>query len=372
MKYIDVTFYGVGGEKVSIQSSQAHWGCWRLWSSRLAFVEIALCIAVPCFGIFLWSQYDDELRTALLAGPDQLHAHEVNAVYDVIMTNDDTAIVVHAEGQIQFWNVSQWSCLGEFQSLLFELRSAAYSEQQRLLAVGSIAGELEVWDLDHSNKPIATLSTTNAKGVEACEFTPDGRFLCSASNSGEIVFWEARTLQKAFSFVSSVTDTTIRSLEFTPDGQFLLTGNKHGVVEIWDLQKRALARTLRMSDATYLSASVVADSIVEAIRVMPGGHECVIVTRSSGISVWDMFTGECLRRWAADAEPIHSANLSGDGKRLITGNTLGEITTWNTATGERVQSLQTHTRMVRALATNRDGTVVVSGDCLGDSRCRPN
>ncbi len=343
----------------------------RFGRTRLAVMEFVLCIIVPCLGLLMWVRCDKELQTGLLAGFETNRDLRVNTVYSMISTGTDTVLAVHTQGQIRFWNVPQSKCFGEIQSHLSNVRCAAYSEQQNLLAVGSSLGKLEVWDLNHPDRPLATSGKINPDGVEACEFTPDGSQLCCVGEKGEIVSWDSRTLRRIVGLRNPEMVSDIRCLKFTRDGKYLLAGSRQGKVDVWNTSTRSLIHTFYVGNSTERSAVNVPDSVVESLLVLPGNRECVVVTRSLGISVWDLTTGSCLRRWGEHSPACHSAVLTDAGKQLLTGNALGEIWTWEIATGRRIKLVATHTHCVRALAVNQDGTFVINADGLGDVRCFP-
>ncbi len=344
----------------------------QFWGTRWTFMELALCTIVPSLTLFTWTQCDKELRSVLLAGSEKDQHLRANAVYGIVAMEGETALAAHADGRIQFWNIAQATCFGELQSQLPDVHCADYCPHQKLLAVGSTMGSLEVWDLAAVDHPLATANVSESSGAEACKFTPDGGVLCTASDLGVVELRESRILRVLHTLRNDEPAIPIRCLEFTRDGRYLLTGNKRGTVHVWNLATRSLIHTLNVSSAANGIAIECPKAIVEKLLVLPGNRECVVVTRSLGISVWDLSTGRCVRSWAECGPPIHSATLAENGRCLLTGNACGEIWSWDISTGKRIKSVATHSTVIRSLATNPNGTIVVSGDLQGGIRCRPH
>lgn len=358
--------FQVQPQSIRFTSSTSHFG-----KVRLAIMEIGLCIIVPCVAFLVWVLCDTEIQMTLLSSSKGDISVPINRIVEMIPISADTVLSVETHGRIRFWNISDGRSFGENQSRLSHVSSAAYSPHDRLLAIGSITGKLEVWDLDHPDEPIAE-SMIDQFDIETCKFTPDGRYLCSAGSTREIRIWEPRTLTLVYTLKHGADTVPIRRLEITRDSRYLLAGDKRGNLLIWDLQNYTLVRMLNVGGHSAPSAGDIVHAMIEAIMLLPNGEEFVVVTRTEGISVWNISSGICTRRWHGGTAALHSACLSADGQRIFAGNHLGEIWTWEAATGRCLKSTAPHSTVVRSLACNRDGTVVISGDYRGAITCTQN
>lgn len=347
-------------------SSTSHLG-----KVRLAIVEIGLCIVVPCTALLMWGLCDRELQMTLLSDSKRDVAIANNRVMDMIPVGDDTVLSMDSQGRMRFWNMSRGAVFGENQSRLTAVTCAAYEPRDRLVAIGSASGKMEIWDLDQPDEPIAE-SAVDQFDIEACRFTPDGRFLCSAGSLGQILIWEARTLTLIRTLGLVDDAIPIRRLEITRDGRYLLAGDKRGILRIWDLHSDSLIRTVNVAGHSNPTAADYEHTMIEAIMILPGDQEFVAVTRTAGISVWNISTGKCTRRWHSGTVAFHSACLTPDGQRLIAGNAKGELWMWETATGRCLKSMHLHSTIVRAVAFDHKRNVVISGDFRGEICCTPN
>lgn len=140
-----------------------------------AFTEVVLIVLVPCFCLMMWAIFDSELKKSLLAGPTKDHLLTVNPVYDAVTMENDSVLTVQGQGQLRIWDLKKSVMLGEMQSHLSEVRCADYTSEQRLLAVGSAMGKLEIWDLEHPETPLSLTTRCCTKFRIACLF-PVARF----------------------------------------------------------------------------------------------------------------------------------------------------------------------------------------------------
>lgn len=341
----------------------------RLGKVKLAIMEVGLCFIVPCATLMIWGLFDEGVRTSLLSSSRNDSSTAFNRVIEMVPLDENSVLSVEFQGRIRYWDLARDNSSGEIQSRMSDVTCASFEPRNRLLALGSLSGKIELWDLEQPHEPIATTNDDDFE-VEACKFTPDGRFLCSAGGAGEAVIWDVGALTRVHILRHSPTALPIREVDITPDGKYLLTGDKGGVIRIWDLTDHRLVHTLNVAGYATPTACEFSSAMIEAILPLPNPDEFAVVTRSAGISVWNLSTGDCTRRWAGGESAFHAACVSADGQRLIAGNAQGEIWTWETTTGRCLKSQAPHSTIVRSLACNRTGTIVISGDCRGEIHCR--
>jgi WD40 repeat protein len=263
---------------------------------------------------------------------------------------------------------SRAKCTGAIQSQLTEVRCCAVQPQLRLLAVGSGNSRLEVWDLDHLDVPSAASNVNAGCGIEVCKFSADGETLFTAGESNEVDLWDSRTLRHLETFKAPARNAPPRYLEVSRDGKYLMVGDKFGCVSVWDIHSRSLVRVLAVTPGRYQPL----DFIIEAVLILPGDREIVVVTGGHGISVWNIVTGTCTIHWPGDPLPLSCAALSANAEYLLTGDRAGNVTTWEIATGRPIKSKRIHRSWVQSVACNADATFLISGDFQGEIRCEAN
>ncbi|MES2793892.1 MAG: hypothetical protein V4719_30040 [Planctomycetota bacterium] len=324
-----------------------------------ALTEVVLIVLVPCLCLMIWAMCDAELKKSLLAGPNKDNLLSVNPVYDTVNMENDTVLTVQGQGQLRFWDFKKSVMLGEMQSQLSEVRCAAYSPSERLLAVGSAMGRLEVWNLDNPQLPVMTDDPTLHE-VSDCVFTADGKQLLSSGEDGQLLVWNARTLERLDTLVDPECRESIRSLGVSPDGKLAIAGTHSGLAQVWDLKQRRLLHTYRVA-ARHLRP----DAAVESVAFVDGGANFVAATRNDGVAIWNAETGACVQKFAGDFRGLRSGVISRDGKTFVAGSEGGLVASWDVSTGKSIGSPVQRGPIIRALACSADGKMVLSGEWGG-------
>lgn len=326
--------------------------------AAFALTELVLVVYVPCFCLGAWALCDSEIKTSLLAPLNQGNQLTWNVVYDAVKMEDETVLTVQGSGQLRYWDLKNSVNLGELQSRLSEVRCAGYSPEQRLLAVGSAMGELEVWDLEHPEMPLVTVGNLQSE-VAACQFTPGGQALLTCGE-GELGIWNPRTLERLDRLASPVSKASFRSLAISTDGKLVICGNSSGLVQVWDLEQRQLVRTHRV-DTQFNHP----EAAVEAVSFIGDGTNFIAATRNSGVAIWNVDTGVCVQRFIGYLPGLRSGVLSADESRFVAGHADGQIVTWEVATGSRIGPPLKSNSLVRTLECSADGQLLLSGNSGG-------
>jgi WD40 repeat protein len=141
------------------------------------------------------------------------------------------------------------------------------------------------------------------------------------------------------------------------DGKFLLLGSHSSG---WQL--------VRAVDWKVLMRMENPKSPPAELNVSANGDRAAIVFDDRSIGVYDVANGKMIHRFYA-AERFTAADLSPDGKTLITGNLWGDVIFWNVDSGAEFARPKGHTRTVtwvafaddgsRAITTSDDDTAIV-------------
>lgn len=108
--------------------------------------------------------------------------------------------------------------------------SAAFSPDGAMLAVTSVLGHCELWDVKESSK-LATLQGF-LQGTHSATFSPDGRRLAVGSNGNEAVkLWDVASRRELLTL--SGQGSMFDSIGFSPDGNVLAARNSQRVLHIW-------------------------------------------------------------------------------------------------------------------------------------------
>jgi WD40 repeat protein len=177
--------------------------------------------------------------------------------------------------------------------------------------------------------------------IQAATFSPDGRKLVSRAVYDDMILWDVET----GTVIRTFPDTQYRGLivKFTPDGRYVLYGKdgalyKPASVSVLDTRT---GRQFKKFDHGHSFASVIfaADVSRDGKYVLSGGSD-------GFIKIWDMYSGEAVR--VIKAHPgingVTSAQFSPDGKFILSGGGDNIIKLWDVASGHEVRRLVGHSK----------------------------
>jgi serine/threonine protein kinase len=202
---------------------------------------------------------------------------------------------------------------------------------------------IHLWDLE-GLQPKGRLAGHRSL-VTALAFAPDARRLLSGDANGAALLWDLDTLQSRP--LVGHDGTGVNGAAFAPDGRQALTGGGDGLVLLWDLAAEKVAARLEGHTGP-----------VRGVAFAPGGGEAASVGQDGSLRVWDLKTGKARPFLGQDA--LYSVAYSADGKRLLTGDAVGNVRLWEAASLKEVYCFKGHQGAVHGVAFTADGRRAVS------------
>ena len=193
----------------------------------------------------------------------------------------------------------------------------------------------------------------------------------------------------------------VSSLAFSPDGKTLAAAGKGGVVRLIDLATRSLKKAEDKSISlgvrkTYFipdgSGLVCVPMFSKKLYIFnpnsleslcqPLEHEGYIVdfcmspdqktfltADTKGLTLWVWFPPEPIARIEdCSHSSICSACFNWDGRLILTGHEMGEISIWDVSMQDRVATLFGHRHEVKSLRLSPDGRLLLSVSSDGSAR----
>jgi WD40 repeat protein/tRNA A-37 threonylcarbamoyl transferase component Bud32 len=204
--------------------------------------------------------------------------------------------------------------------------------------------------------------------ILAVAFLPDGRHFLSSSLGEGTWLWEVDGKKGPGlpDFVPFIT------LPVSADGRLALFGCRDGALQLWDLKNWEGGRRLKGHKGGIRCTALSADGR-RALSSSPDGE----------VSVWDVTTGKELHALPRHPTIATGLAMTPDGRWGATGSgtTLNPVTKaaeskgidniirlFNLDTGEEVRKLKGHTGAVLSLTFSADGRYLLSGACDGTIR----
>ena len=201
-----------------------------------------------------------------------------------------------------------------------EVNALASDPDGRMLAAGTRAGKVTLWDVASRSLRLGPFSVSK-KSVEGLSLSADGTMLATAGQGGAGArLWDVATGEAR----GRVGDgSAVGAVAFSPAAPLVaivLSGyppaeqgkGKGGVVEVWNVTRRSLVMRLR-PDAPP-------DVIGYALAFTPDGR--VLASGGLGdrfVHLWDVEKGRLLRELEQNVGGVHSLEFSLDGRTLAVG-----------------------------------------------------
>jgi eukaryotic-like serine/threonine-protein kinase len=227
-----------------------------------------------------------------------------------------------------------------------EIHSLDLTPDGRHALAGLSTGEVVYLDLESGG--IVHQHKIHQQAVGWVGFAPGGKRVFSTSDDGNALLWDLATghMLKRFHVLSNKARGGI----LLPDSQRLLTGDSEGGLQIWDVSTGQEVKRLHLEGPW----------MIDGLGVTADGRQA-LVAGIAGVRVHDLETGKQIHHFQAGTEEVHQADLSQDGRWLLTGSFDGQVRLWNFQTEELLQTLGTHDGMVFSVAFSPDGRYAASG-----------
>jgi WD40 repeat protein len=147
---------------------------------------------------------------------------------------------------------------------------------------------------------------------------------------------------------------SVSSVAYSPDGKTALTGAWDDTLALWDLSTGEIIRRFE-GHANHVSSVAFSP---DGAHVASGDWDGVVI-------VWDVTTGREIRRLEGHVEEVESVAFSPDGRELLTGADDYTAILWDVDTGEALHHLRGHDHFVSAVAFSPDGQTVATGSYDG-------
>jgi WD40 repeat protein len=195
----------------------------------------------------------------------------------------------------------------------------------------------------------------------ALAFSLDGKLLASLGHGSRTLHvWDPATGQEVFKLQGP---RLMRAVAFSPDGKLIASGDEQATIRINDLQTRQQLHEMDMrSGAESLSLAFSPDGKTLACAGawneggVPKGitinlQKRVTITGKEGFFVllWDVATGQEIRRFGGLEASIRTLAFSPTGKTLAAAAKDGKIVLWQAATGKELLHIAAHPRHTDAL-----------------------
>ncbi|MGH9751531.1 MAG: hypothetical protein ACREA2_02005 [Blastocatellia bacterium] len=229
------------------------------------------------------------------------------------------------------------------------VRSVAFSNDGRLLALGFLHGALQVWEVGSGVKLYSRAA--HQASVTSVAFSPNNLWLASGSRDNMVILWEAgagRELQVLRGHKGEVS-----AVAFSPDGQWLVSSSHDRTIKIW--------RVVTGHEAQTFEGHTMQ---VTAVAFTPDGQTIASASWDKTIRLWNVATGLTTRILTGHSKGVGSLAISPDGRWLASGGEDATVKLWDLTRGIEARTFSGHHNSVTSVAFSPDGELLAAG-CLG-------
>jgi WD40 repeat protein len=340
------------------------------------------------------------------------HGGEVN-IHGLAFTPDGKRLVTgDAAGGVVVWDVETGQLIQRLFSLGQQVILTVNVSPDGNTAITAGDGGMRFWDITQDTTA-QVFEGHEAEINYAVAISPDGTQAISTGFSfsggeNEAILWDTRTLEVIYRLPGFFL-----SAEFLPDGRSAILGgdvtaadenNPEMLLVHWDIESGEVLNRRESADlpmahdiaispdgSTFLSASGRAhllqfdietltqtksfplpeeEEVLRSVAISPDGHRALAGSILSGFSLgdiilFDLDTGEIIRRYNQEGSWAEGLDFSADGERFVsTGNDL-TLVLWDVASGEAIQTFNGHVGSVSDVAFTPDESQIISASADG-------
>lgn len=242
-------------------------------------------------------------------------------------------------GWVILWDIESRREIHRFQSGTAIIHAVTFARDQPILAAGGTDHSTWLWDISHPAEPRRLFRDEHLDEIRSLAFSPDDRQLAIADRSGAVRIWtfslgQASRLTELFATsppepqAPRFTTNNIpahrgrtESVAFSPNGQQLASGGLDGLVKLWNPAPPNPVRVVFEDPVGQLSE----------FALSPDGQSFVTAERGH-VALRDSQTGKELRLLSEDQEHWRSVTWSADGHFVAASSSEGTLCWWNMQT----------------------------------------
>jgi WD40 repeat protein len=193
-------------------------------------------------------------------------------------------------------------------------------------------------------------------GVYRVAFSADGRQILSCGYDvesprqiGMLRIWDARDCKELRRFLGK---NLVYKFAIAPDGKGVATGGQHGDLSLWNLRTGEAVRRFPAPDKLHVMALAFSP---DGRWLLSGSNDAA----QNKLQLWDVETAKEIRVIREDKSPTYSIAFVPDG-RALSGGKDAVVRLWDVKTGRELLRLEGHTDTITHLAVSEDGRSALS------------
>jgi hypothetical protein len=264
------------------------------------------------------------------------------------------ALTLSDDGTVRLWNTDRAEVLATLGTDEGNSRVAASPDGRFALWVNYNRRTVRIWDLKQ-NRELPAPGAADPKGaflaprsglVWAAAFSPDSRYIVTVGGNGARL-WDMKTGMEQITFSPN---GSVASANFSTDGRWVVTGSWDNSAKIWNVETGNDVRKL-IGHAGYVNAA----------SFSPDGAQVLTASDDRSARLWDTKTGAVAHVFTGHKDRVTSAVFSPDGNRVLTGSADKTARLWDAKTGRLLHEYKGHIWAVSSVAFSAAGSRIITG-----------
>ncbi|VUC33404.1 unnamed protein product [Clonostachys rosea] len=269
---------------------------------------------------------------------EESHSGNIN----VVAFSPNSKWLASASKTIKLWDIETGVRIATYIIPANTSSTIAFSPDSDRLALGSVNGNIELWD---TTQAYSKTLENHSSHIRVVEISPDSRWLATLSSDGTIRLWDMTgTCIQVFEHYEGYNP----GVKFSPDSKWLILGPYDSALKIWDIAG---------ADGVTLQSNCFKDS---CFSLSPDSKWLASGSRVDGaVTLWDVETGACLATIQGHSKRISAIEISLNSKWGASGSEDGTVMLWD-KTGARIATLMEHRRAITAIKISPDSKWLAS------------
>jgi WD40 repeat protein/ABC-type sugar transport system substrate-binding protein len=315
----DLYGYGVELARFGGESSE------RLYAAAISPDETSILTGSDRGNLLLRNLETGEIIRQFSAGEAAINSLAFSPDGQTVVTgSQDNAVIL--------WNVATGEESGRLEGHLAPVRSVVYSPDGTLIASGGgniqisedrpVDNEIILWNA--ADGSLLRRLSGHTASVRGLAFSPDGKWLVSGGDDGKVILWDVLTGTALHTMIGH--GDAVLTVAFSHNGTRVLSGSRDHTLILWNADTGALISRLRGHDTSVRSVVFSPDDT----HALSGSGNIFDPARpvDNSLILWDLSSGEEIRRFNGHGAPIRKVLYSRDGSWAVSAGDDNLLIKW--------------------------------------------
>ncbi len=227
----------------------------------------------------------------------------------------DSALIGHADGRIDLWDVAAASKRATFQRNEADIWSLAFAGTDTRFLTATHDWKVALWDAAQTSAPVHVFDG-HENAVQAIAYAPNGDLIASGGADRTVRLWNlttrdlVRTYRGARAFITSIA--------ISHDSKLIAAASIDGSIRVWS----ATSRRQRQLFSGHQGA-------VNQISFAPDNRRLVSAGSDGTVRLWDLGRRRAIRAYSGHKGDVKAAQFAPDGTRIATAGGDGTVRIWS-------------------------------------------